>query len=177
LGGEKISKIALIGPSYHEHQSSVRNMVKYKGACWSLWTYCHKQQEKIGKLLDQINDPKIGYFNIYVYNSETQRKDKTGIKKSSPGNGLVDYKEKVINFQYRHRMDESPEKDLSYNDDIVNCKVKKSCGWYYTTDVLIIKAREWTSFNDYDTGEPIPPINETGLNLPNHEWIYIEDID
>ena len=170
-----MEKIALIGPAYHEYQSSVREVIKNEGKCWSLWTYCHNRQEKIRKLREQINDKEIGYFNIYVYNTKKIRKY-PGMKPSSAGNKLVDYRLKVVDFKYSHSAVPVPEKRLSIDDGISNSKTEKSCGWYLIEEVQSINPRIWQSFEDFQTGLKLgPPVG--GMFVPNAPWIYVKDKD
>ena len=164
-----MDKLALIGPAYHEYKSELMGVVKKNGEVWSSWTYYHSE-EKERLLRLQFN--RDGYFYIYVLDTK-EPNIKLQRRGATSGSGLVDYRLKVIDFDYRHKKRHSPDPDLSI-EGIANEKTEKSCGWYLVKEIDDdIPSRPWRSFIDFQTGKNIPNF---WMKRPNVKWGYIKDL-
>jgi hypothetical protein len=162
-----MDKMALIGPAYHEYKSELLELIRRKGKVWSSWTYYHSdKKERI--LRDQLS--RNNHFYIYVLDT----KDPSVARRRSgatSGSGLVEYRLKVIDFEYEHRKRRSPDSDLSI--DGVTCeKIEKSCGWYLVKKIDEISPQPWNSFIDYQTRTNLANF---WMKWPNVRWGYIVD--
>jgi hypothetical protein len=163
-----MDKIALIGPAYHEYKSELLEVIKKKGKVWSLWTYYHPENKE-RLLRSQFNRDK--HFYIYVLDTKEPSAARQRMGATS-GSGLVDYRLKVIEFDYEHRKRRSPNPDLSI-EGVANEKIGKSCGWYLVEEIDDkIPARPWNSFIDFQTGTNL---SNFWMKWPNVRWGYIVD--
>ncbi len=141
--------MALIGPAYHEYRNELLDIIQEKGKVWSSWTYYHPYENEM-ELREQLNKDK--FFYIYVLDTE----DPSAARRRSgatSGSGLVDYRLKVIKFDYEHRKRRSPDPNLSI-DGIACEKNEKSCGWYLVDKIEAVGSLPWALSLTMKLGNP-----------------------
>jgi len=152
------SEIALLGPTSEYYVDECMEFIKNRGKICTSWTYS-LSQDKIVLLKKQIESEK--YFHLYFQ-----------ISKSSGGSGLVNYRARVIDFQFSENETPSPDPDYSTDEE----SAQTGRGWY-TFDRIeqLTPSRSLESFESFDNSENISQNMFSRMRQPHSPFILVKD--
>jgi len=147
-------RMALIGPTSEEYLLIVEDFIKRLGQVCSTWTY-FISEEKIRLLREQMP------FFLYCY-----------VTRKSGGSGLVEYKLRVVDFEYSE--DEIPCPHPQYYP----YEADEHAQAWYTFDKIepISPPRTLESFELFDEEENLTQDLFSRLRNPKSEFIYVKDV-
>ena len=148
-------RMALIGPTTEEYLFVVEDFIGRLGQVCSTWTY-FIPEEKIRLLREQMP------FSLYCY-----------ITRKSGGSGLVEYKLRVVDFEYSENEMPCPHPEYyPYESD------RHAQAWY-TFDRIqqISPPKTLESFELFDKEEKLTQDLFSRMRNPRSEFIYIKDLE
>lgn len=148
-------KIALLGLTDESYVTDIGLSIEQMGRVCSTWTYS-LSKEKIELLRKQLP------FYLYCY-----------LTKRSRGSGLVDYRLRVVDFEYSKSGIPCPHPEYSYG-----AENETGRGWYTFDKVEEMKPpRTWESFELFDKEEHLDPNSVYRMRQPHSEFLYVKDAE